>query len=211
MPDWEQLVMKGICDNKYEQLLWKQNKLMCGIDEAGRGPLAGPLVVAGVVFPLNYSNNEIYDSKALSAKKREELFTVINNDALKVIIEIIDNKAIDEDNIYAITQKTMLKIANSVSDIFVLTDAMPLNRDNYEHIIKADQHSISVAAASIIAKVTRDRIMDEYDVLYPQYDFKHNKGYGTKKHLEAIQQYGVTPIHRLSYKPCSKYQQLSFF
>lgn len=203
--------MKGICDNVYELRCWENKQLMCGIDEAGRGPLAGPVVIAGVVFPIGYENSEIYDSKALTAKKRDELFDIIQHDALHVYIEIIDNQEIDKSNIYAVTQKAMDKIANK-SNVFVLTDAMPLlTYHHYDHIIKGDQHSISVAGASIIAKVTRDRIMDEYDKLYPQYEFSKNKGYGTKKHMEAIAQYGVCPIHRLSFKPCSQYNQLSLF
>ena len=192
--------------NEYEHEYWSQGKYLCGIDEAGRGPIAGPLVVAGVVFPLGYQNDSIYDSKALREKKREELFNVIINDALEYKILIIDEREIEKKNIYHATRDAMQKIAEELNADVVLTDAMKL--PNYEKtvvidIVKGDQKSISIAAASILAKVTRDRIMMDYDLQYPLYGFASHKGYPTKKHLEALEKYGVLDIHRRNYGPVS--------
>ena len=204
--------MKDICRNEYEWLNWANDTLVLGMDEAGRGPLAGPLVVAGVIFPQNYENPAIYDSKALTEKKRENLFQQIINDALFYTIEIKTAKEIDESNIYAITQATMSDIADQYAGVTILTDAMPLPKHSDAiSLIKGDQKSISIAAASILAKVTRDHMMVLYDRLYPQYGFASNKGYGTKKHVEAIKEYGVCDIHRLSYGPCKPVEQLSLF
>lgn len=204
--------MKDMCLNEYELESWANNTLVLGMDEAGRGPLAGPLVVAGVIFPKNYENNAIYDSKALTEKKRESLFQQIINDALAYFIEIKTAQQIDESNIYAITQATMSDIADQYAGVMILTDAMPLPKYKAAiPLIKGDQKSISIAAASILAKVTRDHMMVLYDRLYPQYGFASNKGYGTKKHVKAIKQYGVCEIHRLSYGPCKPIEQLSLF
>lgn len=203
--------MKKICANEYEKIHWANQELVLGIDEAGRGPLAGPLVVAGVIFPCDYQNDLIYDSKAISEKLRNELFEIIKHDALAFQIEIRSPEEIDRDNIYRCTQKAMEKIACDSTADFVLTDAMPLTKTNckYEKLIKGDQKSISIAAASILAKVTRDQIMYEFDLQYPEYGFKNNKGYPTKQHLEAIEKYGITIIHRKSYGPCKKKIQLN--
>lgn len=202
--------MKKVCSNIYEYEYWNHDKLLIGIDEAGRGPIAGPLVVAGVIFPIWYENDEIYDSKALSEKKREELFEVIKKDALKYQIEIVSEEEIDKKNIYQATKDAMTKIANKLSASVVLTDAMPLEECQKEviDIIKGDQKSVTIAAASILAKVTRDHIMYQLDEKYPKYDFKHNKGYPTKKHLEALEIYGATDIHRKSYAPVYKLNQM---
>ena len=196
--------------NEYERQYWPS--LVAGLDEAGRGPLCGPLTVGIVVFPPFYENDEINDSKKLSEKKREELFEVIKKDALEYHIEIVSEKVIDQKNIYQATKDAMTLIANKLNAEVVLTDAMPLERCDKEviDIIKGDQKSVSIAAASILAKVTRDRIMYELDKKYPEYDFKHNKGYPTKKHLEALEQYGALDIHRRSYGPVYKLDQMKF-
>ena len=188
--------------NFYEQRCWGENKLCLGIDEAGRGPLAGPLVVAGVVFPLNYDSKEIYDSKKLTIAKREELFNRIISDAVHYEIKVVSVAEIDKLNIYQATKKATLEIALNANISMVLTDAMPLDI-NIETIslIKGDQKSCSIAAGSILAKVTRDRIMVEYDKQFPNYGFAKHKGYATAMHLVALNKYGPTIIHRFSYAP----------
>lgn len=198
------------CPNEYEHAYWQKNQYVLGIDEAGRGPLAGPLVVAGVVFEIGYENPEIYDSKALSEKKREQLYDIIKEDALYFEIVEVSEQDIDRYNIYRADQIAMEKIASDLPTDFVITDAMPLTtQDNFISLVKGDQKSISVAAGSILAKVYRDRLMKHYDAIYPMYGFARNKGYGTKEHLQAIDTYGITPIHRHSFAPISG-MQLSF-
>lgn len=197
-----------VCPNDYEHQYWQQNLLVLGLDEAGRGPLAGPLSAAGVIFPPGYENPDIYDSKAISEKKRELLYDRIMEDALWFEIIEVSEAEIDRLNIYRADQKAFAEIAvHSMADI-ILTDAMPLPQEKrpvYD-LVKGDQKSISIAAASILAKVTRDRIMKEYDLMYPQYGFAKNKGYPTRQHLEAIEQYGITPIHRRSFGPAAGHQ-----
>ncbi len=193
------------CLNKEEQYAYDQGySFLLGIDEAGRGPIAGPLVVAGVVFAKDYEHDEIYDSKKLSEKKRKQLFEEITRDAIYYKIMIIDETTIDSLNIYRATQSSMQQIVDDceVCD-YVLSDAMPLNEINkpYISLVKGDTKSTSIAAASILAKVTRDTIMYELDEKYPMYGFKNHKGYPTKKHIEALHTYGVLDIHRKSYKP----------
>jgi ribonuclease HII len=202
---------KKICENQYEHEYWAMNQYVVGIDEAGRGPLAGPLSVAGVVFPIGYENPDIYDSKALTEKKREALFETIKEDALWFEIVEVPVEDIDRYNILEADRNAMNEIAvNAPSDI-VLSDAMKMPIDKKViDLIKGDQKSISIAAASILAKVTRDRIMKEYDVLYPQYGFAKNKGYGTKQHMMAIDEFGITPIHRRSFGPVRVKQQSLF-
>ena len=180
-----------------------------GTDEAGRGPLVGPVVCACVVFPKDYENDEINDSKKLTEKKREKLYDIIMKDALSVGVSIISNKVIDEINILEASRLGMKKAyeeANKKIKIDVLlTDAMDIDLSiPVIKIIKGDAKSISIAAASIIAKVTRDRILDELDVKYPMYGYKNHKGYPTKAHLEAIEKYGITDEYRKSYKPVQK-------
>lgn len=200
-----------ICENAYEHEYWNLNKYVLGIDEAGRGPLAGPLVVAGVVFEIGYENPAIYDSKSLSEKKREELFDIIQEDALDFEIKIVTEEEIDKYNIYRADQRAMTEIANDLACDFVITDAMPLAIDKeMVSLVKGDQKSISVAAGSILAKVTRDRIMKYYDEIYPVYGFAKNKGYPTKQHLEAIETYGITSIHRKSFGPVAFHQEKLF-
>lgn len=196
------------CPNDYEHTYWPMDQLIVGIDEAGRGPLAGPLSVAGVVFPVGYENPYIYDSKALTEKKRDELFEVIKDDALWFEIIEVSEEEIDRYNILEADRRAMKQIALDAPCNIVLTDAMKLDIDKTViDLIKGDQKSISIAAGSILAKVTRDRIMLEYDAIYPQYGFAKNKGYPTKAHMEAIEQYGITPIHRRSYGPVKFHQE----
>ena len=180
------------------------NKIL-GIDEAGRGPLAGPLVIAGVVLPVDYENNEIDDSKKISDKKRRELFEEIMKNALEVKVNIVDVETIDKLNILRATKEGMEEIVRNIGNNCdaVFVDAVKLDDIDKPvlSLIKGDALSLSIAAASIIAKVTRDDIMLEIDKEYPMYDFKNNKGYGTKSHLLALEKYGVTKHHRMSYAP----------
>ena len=202
------------CPNDYEHKYWSQDQYVLGIDEAGRGPLAGPLAVAGVVFEKGYENPNIYDSKSISEKKRDAMFEMIKEDALFFEIIIVEPEVIDHYNIYRATQLAMMQIAKDIPSDVVITDAMPIKIDRpSEAVVKGDQLSISIAAGSILAKVTRDRLMVEYDKIYPEYGFASHKGYGTKKHMEALDKYGITPIHRMSYKPVAKRaeKQLSLF
>ena len=193
-----------VCSNEFETAAWAENHLVLGIDEAGRGPIAGPLCVAGVVFPVGYVNPAIYDSKALSEKKREALYDIIMQDALTYEIKIVTEQEIDEKNIYRATQWAMTQIASNLKSDLVLSDAMPLPEINdrpVHDLVKGDQKSISIAAASILAKVTRDRIMNELDEKYPGYGLAKHKGYPTAAHLKALKELGVLPIHRRSYRP----------
>ena len=181
-------------------------KIIVGVDEAGRGPLCGPVVAACCILPKDYKNEHINDSKKLSEKKREIAYKEIIENALDYGIGIVDAKRIDEINIYEATKEAM-HIAISklkISYDLILTDAMKLQNEKVEVIplIKGDAKCECIAAASIIAKVTRDHILEEYDEKYPQYGFKSHKGYGTKKHIEAIKQYGIIKdFHRESYEP----------
>lgn len=197
--------------NEYENIHWPLNEEVMGIDEAGRGPLCGPLVVACCVLPVNYQNDEINDSKKLSEKKRDRLFKTIVKDAKYFHVEIVSPKEIDELNIYAATKKAMTKLALSHDCAQVLTDAMPIE-DNPKviPIIKGDAKSINIAAASIIAKVVRDHIMWGYDHLHPEYELIKHKGYPTKRHIELIEQYGIFSIYRLSYSPCKDKKMRNF-
>ncbi len=190
---------------KYEKEVYKQGyRSIIGLDEAGRGPMAGPLVVAGVILPEGYYDERINDSKQLTEKKREELYDIIIENALAYSIQIIDIEEVDKLNVYRASQIGMIRAIQQINikPDYALTDAMPLgNVIEHLSIIKGDAKSISIAAASILAKVTRDRIMIEYDKQYPQYQFKKHKGYPTKQHKEALKTYGVCPIHRRSFKP----------
>lgn len=190
---------------EFEEKYYEQGlTLIAGSDEAGRGPLAGPLVVAACILPKGYTNDLINDSKKLTDKKRRSLYEVIKKDALAYHIEVISIDTIDEINIYQASKLGMkiclekLKIKPQVA----LLDAMKLDLDYpVESIIKGDERSISIAAASILAKVYRDDLMIEFDKEYPEYQFAKNKGYGTKAHLEALDKYGITPLHRKTYEP----------
>ena len=194
-------------ENKYIEMGYN---VIAGTDEAGRGPLVGPVVAACVVLPNDYNNDEINDSKKLTEKKREKLYDIIMKDALSVGVSIISAKEIDEINILEASRKGMIesyKEANKKIKIDVLlTDAMKIDTLDIpvEKIIKGDAKSISIAAASIIAKVTRDRLLLELDKKYPEYGFKDHKGYPTKKHLEAIEKYGIFDEYRKTYGPVKK-------
>lgn len=181
---------------------------IAGIDEVGRGPLVGPVVTAAVILPKDFYDERINDSKKLTEKKRELLYDVIMENAVSVGIGISSEDVIDEINILEATKKAMIEAVNnlSVKPEYLLIDAVKLNIDIPQtSIIKGDAKSESIAAASIIAKVTRDRMMDELDKIHPEYDFKHNKGYGTKKHIEAIKKYGIIKEHRKTFAPCNQY------
>lgn len=176
---------------------------ICGIDEAGRGPLAGPVVAGAVVLPKGKRILYVNDSKKLSEKKRDELFDIIKDEALTYAVGIISPERIDEINILQATYEAMRQAVNKLSvkpDIF-LNDAVtiPGIEGKQVPIIKGDAKSLTIASASILAKVTRDRIMVEYDSMYPEYEFAKHKGYGTKAHIEAIKEYGPCPIHRKTF------------
>lgn len=177
--------------------------LIAGLDEAGRGPLAGPVVAAAVILPKNELIKGIDDSKKLSEKKRDELFEIIQEVAVDIGVGIVDNKTIDKINIFNATKLAMSRAIESMKTKpdFMLIDALELADINIKQksIIKGDSKSISIAAASIIAKVTRDAILKEYNIEYPEYNFPKHKGYGTKEHYEALKTYGATPIHRTSF------------
>ena len=174
-----------------------------GIDEAGRGPLAGPVVAAVVVFKPNTKIEGINDSKKLSESKRDELFDIIKDQAIDYGIGIVNNEEIDKFNILNATYMAMKKAVNCLEKTpdYLLIDATTIPGVDIAQkpIIKGDSKSISIAAASILAKVTRDSIMYQYDEIYPEYGFKSHKGYGTKEHYEAIEKQGITPIHRKSF------------
>ena len=192
---------------KYEnELREKGIDIIGGVDEVGRGPLIGSVVAACVVLPKDFVLNGLTDSKKLSEKKRNEFYEIIKKEALAIGIGEVSEKVIDKVNIYEATKIAMTMAINQVKEQinleYVLIDAMPLSIDiPTNSIIKGDAKSISIAAASVIAKVTRDKMMYELDEKYPMYDLKNNKGYGTKKHLQAIKEYGITKYHRLSYAP----------
>lgn len=201
---------------KFEKEAYQHGKkIIIGLDEAGRGPMAGPLVVGAVIFDKNFYCEDINDSKQLSEKKREMLYDIIVENALAYQIEIIDVDEVDRLNVYQASKQGMIRAIEHISlkPDYALTDAMPLG-DVIAHqaIVKGDALSMSIAAASILAKVTRDRIMKEYDLLYPEYGFAKHKGYPTLQHKEALKKYGVTPIHRRTFRPVIDVlnEQLSF-
>ena len=193
-------------DNKrYEKKYISEGySLIAGVDEVGRGPLVGPVVAACVILPNDYKLEGLTDSKKLSEKKREYFDEIIKRDAISYGIGVVDNKTIDEINIYEATKLAMKKAIDNLNvrpDI-VLTDAMKLDIDyKVIPIIKGDLKSQTISAASIIAKVYRDNLLKDLDKKYPYYNFKNNKGYPTKDHIEAIKKYGIIKEHRLSYAP----------
>lgn len=188
-------------ENEYEKIAWNSNELVMGIDEAGRGPLCGPLVVGSCVLPAGYENEFINDSKKLSEKKRKQLFDAIKKDALYWNVKIVEPGIIDEMNILEATRSAMQELSGEYKVSKVLTDAVKIPNQLNIPIIKGDAKSISIAAASILAKVTRDNIMEELDKKYPEYEFKKHKGYPTKRHIELMNEYGVFDIYRFSYSP----------
>lgn len=177
---------------------------ICGIDEAGRGPLAGPVVVAAVIMPKDSMIEGVNDSKKVSEKKREKLYDLIIDEATSYSVGIVDQNEIDRINILNATKAGLTEAVRSlkVKPDVILVDALT-NIDTcgiqYRSIIKGDAKSYSIAAASIIAKVTRDRIMRQWDEIYPQYGFAKHKGYGTAAHIAAIKENGLCPLHRLSF------------
>lgn len=208
--------MRKISSEKLEQELARLDRMkeyerkyegysiVCGIDEAGRGPLAGPVVAAAAVLPKDATILWLNDSKKLSEKRREELFQEIQEKAVTYGVGIVSPAVIDEINILQATYEAMRQAVSALSsepDI-LLNDAViipGIDEKKQVKIIKGDAKSVSIAAASILAKVTRDRMMGEYDKLYPEYGFAQHKGYGTKAHMDAIREFGVCPIHRRSF------------
>lgn len=185
-------------------------QLVAGVDEAGRGPLAGPLVIAAVILPQDVFINGLNDSKQLSAAKRDLLYEEIMAKALDIEVNIVSVSNIDELNIYAATQQGMAQVIENLHSKpqTALIDAMPLRLPDIKvkSIIHGDALSVSIAAASIIAKVTRDRIMERLDEVYPAYGFAHNKGYGSAAHMQALAEQGATRWHRRSYEPVKSMQ-----
>ncbi len=190
-------------NREYEEKYSNLNYI-CGVDEVGRGPLVGPVVASAVILPKNSFIEGLTDSKKLSKKKRDYFYEIIKKDALAIGIGIVDNKKIDEINILEASRLAMKKAINSLSikpDV-ILTDAMRLDIGiPEEDIIKGDLKSITISAASVIAKVTRDKMMEELHEKYPMYNFIKNNGYPTKEHIEAIKKYGIIKEHRKSFRP----------
>jgi len=188
----------------FEKIAYQEGyQVIAGVDEVGRGPLAGPVVAAAVILPPHYVNTEIDDSKKLSAAKREKLYEIIGKDAVAIGTGIVDTETIDHINILMATLQAMREAVLELptSPDFLLIDGLhriPVITPQ-KPVVKGDSLSISIAAASIIAKVTRDRIMEIYHRQFPQYNFIQNKGYGTKEHCEAIKQFGICKIHRKSF------------
>lgn len=194
-----------------EKKLWNLGyENIAGCDEAGRGPLFGPVVAASVILPHDFVLEGLNDSKKLSEKKREKYYPIIMEKALAVSVSVVEADEIDKINIYEASRQGMLRATNSlkVKPDYIITDAMPLDGFTsvpHEAIIKGDAKSITIAAASVIAKVTRDKIMYEIDKVHPEYEFKKHKGYPTKKHLELIEKYGIIDGYRRTYGPVKKY------
>ena len=186
----------------YERIHWEHGELVAGIEEAGRGPLAGPVVAACVIMPCDDLILGIDDSKKVSEKRREALYDIILKKAVGYSISVVDNRVIDEVNILNATRKAFENALRGleIRPQHVYTDAMAIETDiPYTPLIKGDAKVYTIAAASIVAKVTRDRIMREYDKQYPEYLFAKHKGYGTKAHYDAIRTYGILDIHRKTF------------
>jgi len=186
-----------------KELISEGYGVVCGIDEAGRGPLAGPVCAAAVILPTDLEIEGLNDSKKLTEKKREALFDVVKEKALAYSIVMVDEKVIDEINIL---QATLLAMRRAVETLEIKPDAALIDGNQKpglsieeRTVVKGDAKSMSIAAASILAKVSRDRFMLELDEKYPQYQFEKHKGYGTKLHYECIEQFGISPVHRLTF------------
>lgn len=196
-----------------EKRLWNLGyENIAGCDEAGRGPLFGPVVAASVILPHDFVLEGLNDSKKLSEKKRDCYYPIIMEKALAVSVSVVEADEIDKINIYEASRQGMLRATNSlkVKPDYIITDAMPLDGFTsvpHEAIIKGDAKSITIAAASVIAKVTRDKLMYEIDKAHPEYEFKKHKGYPTKKHLELIEKYGIIDGYRRTYGPVKKYME----
>ena len=195
----------------YERLAYQEGaSFIAGVDEVGRGPLAGPVVAAAVILPKNIEDLGFDDSKKLSASKREEIYRLIQEKAIAIGIGIVDADIIDQVNIY---QASRLAMQQAVSELkiqpdYLLIDAMKIDVNTPQiGIIKGDAKSISIAAASIVAKQVRDQMMREFDELYPGYDFSNNAGYGTPKHLEGLNKKGICLIHRKTFAPIKDFLQ----
>ncbi|WP_040204975.1 ribonuclease HII [Neobacillus jeddahensis] len=188
-------------------------RFIAGIDEVGRGPLAGPVVAAAVILPGDFYLAGIDDSKKLSEKRRQEYDIIIRREAIAYSISMIHADVIDEINIYEATKKAMNAAVASLkpNPDFLLIDAMKLETPYpSESIFKGDAKSISIAAASIVAKVARDELMKELSITYPDYGFQQNMGYGTKEHIDAIKQFGITSYHRKSFAPVKDYMKILY-
>ena len=190
---------------RYEKELYQAGyQTIAGIDEVGRGPLAGPVVAAAVILPPGCKIKGLNDSKKIPKKKHQEIYQAVLDKTLAVGVGLIDNEIIDQVNIYEATKLAMKEALSKLSlkPDYLLIDAMKLDVDiPQESIIKGDANSQSIAAASIVAKVTRDKLMTDYDKEFPGYDFAQNAGYGTKSHLQGLERHGVTPIHRKTFEP----------
>lgn len=197
--------MEELDNLKYEKDLYQKGyKLIAGTDEVGRGPLVGPVVAAAVILPVNYSLSGLTDSKQLSEKKREYFYDIIMRDAISVGIGIVNEDVIDEINILEASRLAMNKALDDLKQKpdYILSDAMKLERDvPVLPIIHGDALSITIAASSVIAKVTRDRMMVELGKKYPNYEFETHKGYPTKRHIELVKKYGVLKEYRKTFKP----------
>lgn len=188
----------------FEKLAYEEGyKIIAGIDEAGRGPLAGPVVAAAVIFPPGYKNSQINDSKQISARKRERLYDVINEEAVAVGVGIAEADVVDRINIL---QASLISMREAVLELSVFPDFLLIDglhriplKTPQKPLVKGDTLSVSIAAASIIAKVSRDRIMEMYHRQFPQYNFLSNKGYGTREHRDAIKKFGLCKIHRKTF------------
>ncbi|MGD0035660.1 MAG: ribonuclease HII [Bacteroidota bacterium] len=206
--------MKHSCVNlEIERTLWLQGiGRIAGVDEAGRGPLAGPVIAAAVIFPKESIVDGVDDSKKCTAKQREELFELIMEKAISVGIGIVDHEVIDRINIL---QATILAMRKSIENLNIQPEYALIDGNSFKHetlrfqnIISGDAKSFTIAAASIVAKVTRDRLMRELDIRFPQYGFARHKGYGTRQHIEAIRMYGLCEIHRRSFHPSALQEKL---
>lgn len=190
---------------RYEKELYQAGyQAIAGIDEVGRGPLAGPVVAAAVILPTGCKIKGLNDSKKIPKKKHQEIYQAVMDKALTVGIGLMDSEIIDQVNIYEATKLAMKEALSKLSlkPEYLLIDAMKLDVEMpQESIIKGDANSLSIAAASIVAKVTRDKLMADYDKEYSGYDFAKNAGYGTKSHLQGLERNGVTPIHRKTFEP----------
>ncbi|MBP7564065.1 MAG: ribonuclease HII [Candidatus Cloacimonetes bacterium] len=198
---------KHLFDN--DLLKKREYKILAGTDEAGRGPLAGPVVCASVILPDDFYHEDLNDSKKISEIKRDKLFTYIQNKAIAFSIEVVEAQTIDELNILNATLYGMKKSIESLSvkPDMVLIDGNKTPKHlsiNSQTVVSGDAKHACIAAASILAKVTRDKIMNDYDQIYPQYGFAKHKGYPVSAHLKAIREYGICKIHRKSYKPVSQ-------
>lgn len=194
---------------RYEEKLWRQGcRYVAGMDEVGRGPLAGPVVTCAVILRPDFDLVGVTDSKQLTRHEREQLYLQIVNEAVEVSIAVNDREAIDRLNIYTATQDAMIRAVNNLHHRpdHLIVDAVPLKiAIPQTTLIKGDQKSISVAAASIVAKEYRDHLMRDYDRVYPGYGLAENMGYGTKEHLAGLAAHGATPIHRRSFRPVQDY------